>query len=361
MALVHGENAPGASRLRAGFALTTGMDVAWALGFPRMAFIVDGVPAHDTTAALLELYAAQGKGQYGWFPLQASFGRLYPRRAAAARMYELDPYPAEVSEQEKAEYAAHIFELPDDEHDAATVIKDYSEADLLRCLAFSARQQRLDDDILLLEALCGPDKVLAVSAELLRSDGVKPYALLSALRPLLLRAEGAAVSRFERQIEGWAQGHDGPTQEAVTKWLRVDDTVKAHLAAGKIYQQYFPYVSEALRAEVTDAAVKEPTPYLAFALAGDIDRMLPALVQQIPRFEDLDIEASFLQSLSSLSHPGILPVLLEIGNRPHAELQVGAWFAAHGATFLPALEKLALGTGATAKLARKRLSRLSGS
>lgn len=360
LALIHGTKAPAASRLRTGFALSSSMDLAWSLGFPRIAFIVDGVPPSDTTAALIELYGAEGKGQYGFYPLQASFGRLYPRRAAAARMYELDPYPADVTEEEKAEYAAHIFELPDDEHDEATVLKDYSDDDLARSLAFSARQERLDEDVLLLEALCGPDRILRGLSSLLEAGNTKAYAVVSAACPLFLRADAEVGASVRSKMEAWASGQDSATDEAVKKWLHVDETVRTQLAAGKIYQQYFPYVSEALRQEVTNAAVKEPTPYLRFALTGDLDRMLPALIQNLAKFEDLDVDISFLRELSSLNHPGILPAMLKAGARPHSRPTVDAWFAAHGSAFASALTDLARGSGAIAKLAKERVTKLAG-
>lgn len=357
LALQHGKEAPGAARERPGFALNESMDLAWALGFPQMAFVVDGLPVPDTTDALFDLYRTKGEERHGWWQAQSEFGSIYPRRAAVARMYELDPYPADATEEEKAEIAAHVFELPEDELDSYTTYKPYSDEELANCLAFAQRQQRLAQDVLLFEALCGPDRVLRLVARSLQAGEGKAYALLSATRPLLLRARADVVEEFMRDIRHWNGADNAEAREAISEWFDVDTTVRHWLNKGKVYRQFFPFVSEDLRQTITDAALQKPSPHLPFALMSNLDQLLPALAKNLSSFETLDVDRSYLQALSSLSHPATLPALLSIGTRKEAQPQVRAWFSAHGAAFADDLRALAQSSGAIAKLAQQELDR----
>lgn len=357
LALQHGNEAPGASRLRRGFSLNESMDLAWALGFPQMAFVVDGLPVPDTTDALFELYRTKGEERHGWWQAQSELGSIYPRRAAVARMYELDPYPADATEDEKAEIAAHVFELPEDELDSYTTYKPYTDEELANCLAFAQKQQRLAQDVLLFEALCGPDRVLRLVARTLVSGEGKAYALLSATRPLLLRARAEVVEEFMSDIRRWNGDGNAEAREAISEWFDVDNTVRDWLKKGKVYRQFFPFVSEDLRQTISDAALQKPSPHLPFALTSNLDQLLPALANSLSSFDTLDVDRSYLESLSSLSHPATLPALLSIGTRKEAQGQVDAWFDVHRATFADALRALAQGSGAIAKLAKQQLDR----
>jgi hypothetical protein len=55
-ALIHGENAVGAQFIKKGFAWNSQMDLAWALGFPAMRFIVSGYPVDDTRDAIAKAF-----------------------------------------------------------------------------------------------------------------------------------------------------------------------------------------------------------------------------------------------------------------------------------------------------------------
>src|SRR5690606_26775515 len=86
-ALEHGTNAAGAAGLRAGFSWNSQMDLAWALGYPAMTFIVDGAPGEDTKSGLLAFYGRTLKQleTASWYNSTASvFPGLMPRRAAFA-------------------------------------------------------------------------------------------------------------------------------------------------------------------------------------------------------------------------------------------------------------------------------------
>lgn len=114
----------GAKRLKEGFAFTPSMDLVWALGFPDIAFIVDGIPVPDTVGAMMEFYRTEERmshlEHWWWEIAQNLHGRMYTRRAAIARIIELSPYKEGLPESERADCAKHIFELDDDTAEAYT-------------------------------------------------------------------------------------------------------------------------------------------------------------------------------------------------------------------------------------------------
>src|SRR5688572_532984 len=125
LALMNGSAARGAERRRPGFSFSPSMDAVWALGFPRMAFIVDGVPVPDTIAATLDFYRVTEKRALGhsinrWGRAQVEHGRIYTRRGALARVFELSPYAEDLPPAEQRGHASSVFDLDPTEAEKAT-------------------------------------------------------------------------------------------------------------------------------------------------------------------------------------------------------------------------------------------------
>src|SRR5690349_4413581 len=62
MALVHGSKAAGAAALKNGFAWNAQMDLLWALGYPHVVLIADGLPEGESRQAMIDHWGAQGRG-----------------------------------------------------------------------------------------------------------------------------------------------------------------------------------------------------------------------------------------------------------------------------------------------------------
>lgn len=347
-ALVHGKDAVGAKRIRPGFSFNSKMDLLWALGFPEVAFIVDGVPVPDTVEELKmlyrteELFAESDTCDY-WYQAQLKTGRLYTRRGAHARVWECDPFVRPTPEAEREEYAQSIFEQTDEDAEQTTSYRELDRAAVRKALIGSAFTRELESDSLLLEALVGPDCVSDVLVELLEIGTTRHpnYLVFNVLRPICLRLLPEDLERLRCRIDQWTRRATKEDIDSALQILDPDAYARGVLKANGEIGAFRMYLSREWEEVITKEACAEPSLSLNDPFTGDRDRVLAKLVRSHKGWDALDIDSAYLENLSAICSPLILPPLLIIGSQKWSKDHVHAWMRAHGEVFRADLEALA--------------------
>lgn len=345
MALVNGTAARGAQRLRPGFSFTESMDLAWALGFPSIDFIVDGVPVPDTFAATLGFYRvgerrALGHGVNQWASAQLEHGRIFTRRAAVARIVELSPYGEDVTEEEKGDYAANVFELPDEDAEEYTADSNVSDFHLRAALiAADQRFKSLSEDVPLLTALAGPWRVADMLLSILE-DGkaaLAPSKIFFLLTRLGLQLTDGEFSTIAARARAWATAHAEHAESSEAGWL--DDgvayaqaTLRKEARLGRVRGFVLGVPSELLRSEVAERLI----PSSNDVFLADPDAVLRATTSE--HYEAADVERWYFTALSSVASPEVLVPLLEFGQAEASGALLSPWFDARADWAAPHLE-----------------------
>jgi hypothetical protein len=318
-ALEHGRNASGAAGLRKGFAWNDQMDLAWALGYPAMTFLVDGAP--DSKEAILAFFGKtpEQAASHVWFSQFFGSRNLVPRRAAFALLHEI-------------EHRENPFKLSDEDFRKATEPRELSD-DKVRMLLKTTPAHNLDKVAFLLEALAGsalPAETLCeVLAERASSDGDNGKfrtsannSLMAILRRLpspavvALLERGAPDAR-KRGLESLAKG----SSLALTRLQWVDDAEVEML--------------QAFQAEAAEGVGDIPFPRYLYA-GGQ--QLIEAQVKLFDKYMDGPVK--FFKEYSTVRHPLLTgPALLA---RAHKDYREGMtlWFERHADYFRPLLAEL---------------------
>jgi len=363
-ALMHGHEAVGAKRIRPGFSFNPQMDLLWALGFPEVVLIVDGLPVPDSVEGLLNMYRVEARMAHDeskkWSTAQSLTGRIYTRRGAWARLFELSPVKEDVSDEERHEYALTIFEL-DDDADRLTLPQEQTRFDLRNIVIWGCKQMRPLQDVLLMEALFGPDLAVDVLLELLEEghEATTPFDIFGCLQPLALRLNDKGHAALVARVSAWKSGYKGPNPEYADCIIDPLGNAKRELANDGNMMAYRGYLGREWEEEITLDAEKKPFLTSNDVFVGDSERVFRVLLASLPNFETLDKDEAFLESLSSVASPLTLVPLLGMATAKHSRALARAWFDAHRVWASPHLHALAQGSDKkTAKLAAQELERL---
>lgn len=321
--LEHGLKAAGAAGLRQGFSWNSQMDLAWALGYPRMTFIVDGLET-ESKDAILAFYGRtlpELEESY-WFNLSESFYEGFaPRRAAFALLYEI-------------EHDDHPFGLSDEEFLLATEPRELSLEDVRSLLQKIDTPRWLERVALLLEALAGSSPVATVLCELREAHSSdegnsKKFRLevddllLAICRRLppdeltVLRQRGAPDAR----VIGLSAVAKGWLDSAITDLQWADDVE-----------------DEAVRSFIEDSSAGVgDIPFPRYLFAGG-EKLFEA---QVPLFEKyMDGPRVFFSQYSTIRHPLLVgPALLTRAKKNYRE-GMTLWFQRHADFLRPLLERL---------------------
>lgn len=359
-ALVHGRNAVGARRLREGFSFSEQMDLLWALGFPQVAFIMDGFPVADSMDALLDFYGARDKRW--WLYAQLKTGRIYTGRGAFARLYECLP-PSDDPDDDTAD---SVLEFTDEELFLEfSEPRELDEDDVKTMLVGSHRfGDELESDSLLLEALVGPDLVVKVLLDLLEEGSPhSAFNIVHALLPLGLRLDAAGSRQARERLRSWVNG-PGTGEETPAAWFLDPEQASGESVASKgtLGISFRPYLVSDWRSRVASEYAEElrmiPRPHDAFV--GPTEEILEIDRKRYDDYEIGDAANVVVHELSACRSAGVLPLLLRAGTRSNCRDAVSAWFHAHIEEVKTELENLARGDDALeAELARGTLSAFS--
>lgn len=326
-ALEHGLNASGAAGLRKGFAWNDQMDLAWALGYPAMTFLVDGVA--DSKEGILAFFGKtlDDVRSEAWFSTIAGSRNILPRRAAFALLHEL-------------EHRENPFKLSDEKFLEATESKELSSADV-GALLKRAELHNLEEMAFLLESLVGSLPVATAVCANVESkidedddDAVETRtSWFYCLKPMCRRIPAdAAAAIFSRTVEvdGW---FGDPVAVA-----------RKRIARGKLSSALtdLKWVdgmeSEALRAFMADVAEGVgDIPFPRYLYAGGEG----LIEEQVKLFDQyMDGPVKFFKEYSTIRHPLLTgPALLARAHKAYRE-GMTLWFEKHADYFRPLLAEL---------------------
>lgn len=324
-ALDHGLKASGAAGLREGFAWNPQMDLAWALGYPKMTFIIDGALAAESKDAILAFYGrtASDLESDSWFDLSATvYPGLVPRRAAFALLYEL-------------EHGEHPFDLSEEEFLEATEPRDLSPEDVRTILEQVDEPSSLERIALLVEALAGSSLVGEVLGELYQAHPP---------------ADDEECSDFQIEITGvlYAMLRRVPSAEANALRERCASDPRAEgmqaFAAGSLELaiEYLQWV-DAVEDQVLHAFLENSkrrvgdVPFPRYLFAGG-DKLIET---QVALFEQyMDGPKLFFSQYSTIRHPLLAgPALLTRAERKYRE-GMTLWLESHADFLRPLFEGL---------------------
>jgi hypothetical protein len=371
MALVHGENAVGARALKKGFAWNSGMDLAWALGFPYLRFIVDGYPVEDTRAALAaafdpdDVLAKMRRAKW-----RSVIGRhivVQPRRGAMAVIHE-----------------GAVFENPlraaDEEFQELTAPRGIDGAEA-RDMFRKRAAQAPDPDVLAfyLEALIGPDAVAEGLMSLVDDPvespfGNKPtvsavYALIPISRRLEPRHHDDIVKRLGGRLaelrtagrpEGTEEGHEWANlHDALSVFCEPEQNAKQDIAAGKpeygLFSAKWVDGAPELTTQCLEAQTDVPdVPKSRYCFTGS-ERVLELAAERFSKYDASDVLGKYVNDYTTIQSPHLLGPILELSATQRGRPMIQAWLRARGTSVEPDLQRLARGSDKLAKLAQAAL------
>lgn len=360
LSCMHGMNSRGAKRIRPGFAFTPSMDLVWALGFPNLAFIVDGVPVPDTFAATLELYNPRKASHRNWGAAQAEHGRLYTRRAAIARLYELAPFPEGTPKEEEDDWARDVFELEAEDAETYTASREITDFRLRTALVRSAIAYggAYAEDVPLLSAWLGPDRVAEMLVQLIEEANteIRLSSLAFGLELVSLSlTEQKHAELAQRARTWWEQNRDAKEADYL-RWIFDAPAVAAEHRESKTSLGFYRATTlgapeEQLRQDAKqNCRINSSDPFL-----DDPHEILKRITETWNVWADID--EHFLGAHSSITSPEVLPNLLRLLATESTSAKAEAWFLARREWAAPHLDALSGGSDAKlAKLARKAAS-----
>jgi hypothetical protein len=369
MALEHGENAVGAKSLRPGFAFNEQMDLAWALGFPYMRFVIDGFPAEDSKAALLDTYDPDGfmakRRRAKWRHVSGKVTIALPRRGAVAVVHE-------------GARTKNPFQLSDDEFMSATSTRDMTQDEITMVFRDRASQGPDPETIhLFLEALLGPDMVVEALMSLIEDPPESPfgnqpavkavYALIPLCRRLLPDHFADVTARLTDQLQRLhAQGQPMDGEERVA-WsnlagaLRVllhpAEMARSHLNAGTGRYGLLAAKWVDDDRELTSACLENESdvpnvPESRYCFTGS-DRVLSLEVQRFPHYDARDVLQKYVNEYTTIdASPLLVPILRLLGTQD-ASPMLRAWLKSRAPRVAPELERLTQGSDDVADLAER--------
>jgi len=324
-ALEHGMKASGAAGLRKGFAWNPQMDLAWALGYPKITFIVDGALATESKDAILSFYGRtlSDLESTSWFDRSATvYAGLVPRRAAFALLYEL-------------EQGEHPFDLSDEEFLEATEPRDLSPEDVRALLQQVDEPGSLVRIALLLEALAGSSLVADLLCELYHAhppaddEEISDFQIEIAdvLRAMLRRVPSAEASALRERgapdprAEGMQAVADGWSSLAIA-YLEWADGVEDEVLHAFL---------ENSKEDVGDV------PFPRYLFAGG-EQLIEAQVALFDQY--MDGPKFFFSQYSTIRHPLLAgPALQTRAERKYRE-GMTLWLERHADFLRPCFEAL---------------------
>lgn len=324
-ALEHGKKASGAEGLRNGFSWNAQMDLAWALGYPMMTFVIDGAFEADSKEAILAFYGRtlSDLESDSWFECtQTAYRGLVPRRAAFALLYEV-------------EHGKHPFGLAEKKFLQATEPRELSRADLWAIVEKLDDPSLVERTALLLEALAGSSLVVDVLCDLHQAHPPAEdeecsdfqIEVLNVLRAMLRRVPAAEVPALRKRgapdprADGMHSIAQGWLDSALTDLQWVDgveeDVLRAFLAESK------------------EGVGDVPFPRYLFAGGEKL------IEQQVGLFDRyMDGPRVFFSQYSTVRHPLMTgPALLTRAKRDYRD-GMTLWFGRHADFFRPLLVNL---------------------
>ncbi len=369
MALVHGERAVGAQSLRPGFAFNEQMDLAWALGFPYMRFVVDGFPAEDSKAALVAAFDPDWfmarRRRVKWRHIAGVFTIALPRRGAMAIVHEGAQFK-------------NPFRLPDDEFLAVTAPREPAKDEITDLFRNRALQGPDPETIhLFLEAIVGPDMVVEALMTLVEDPPESPfgnqpavkavYALIPLCRRLLPDHFQDVTTRLNEQLQR-LQAEGQPTDdEERSAWLNLTaalrvflhpaERARSHLDAGTgryglLSAKWVDDDRELTLACLENESDVPDVPESRYCFTGG-DRVLSLEVQRFSRYDARDALLKYVNEYTTIDAAPLLDPILRLLGSTDARPMIRAWLQARAAHVAPELERLAGGNDDVADLARQ--------
>jgi len=336
-ALMHGRNAAGASAIREGFSWNPQMDLLWALGYPHVVLIADGLPEGESKQSMIDHWEGGGGGWISSSELANCL--VIPRRGAHALLYEL---------QNPGEDA---FELDDIAFQAMSKPVELDALETAGLLRLLESQGDLPRASLVIEALVGPSAVLEVLCSIAEDsdfnerDSEFRGRAVSATKPLLRRVpavEADAIRGRLLAIEDRPEGFES-FLEIVTDPLAY---ARAQIAGGNagyaLNTLCWVDGHDALVSDAYDERKKIPDiPSSRLMFVGG-----PALIEReaanADKYDPTDVGAAYLCHYTSIRSPQLLAVELGYLAKKNEGPAMKAWLAQHRDALTPWLRELHL-------------------
>lgn len=321
-ALDHGANAARANTLRPGFAWNAQMDWLWALGFPEVVLLVDGLPFDETPERARAFWDPHNvmKERQITFRMRTSKQSILSRRAAFALLSEL-------------EYGEHPFDDDLEDYLGYTAPRDLTVEEVREF--FDAAQAHGADFYryaLVLEALAGPSLIAKELVRVLVHENIQAYALM-ALRVVLRRVPSSERESLLSELARASLQSDNETlREDLLHPEKKDATSRRIVELARL--DFGP--------ELTDAAVekekvKRCVPRAAFTGS---EKVLTLMAERFKTYDKMDVTRDHLHELSTIRTTKLLPAQLQLLKDKETRAQFQAWFAAHSADLATAVKAL---------------------
>ena len=333
-ALEHGRNAAGASAIREGFSWNPQMDLLWALGYPHVVLIADGLPEGESRQSMIDHWEGGKRG--GWIRSSGRANSLViPRRGAYALLHKIQNPDGDPFKLDDASFRSITEPVELDPQKTANLLKLLDSQELLPRAS------------LVIEALVGPSAVLEVlcgiaeDPEFDSRDSAFRSRAVSAAQPLLRRVPEADAEALKRRLLAMDQKRIGTFVDLVTDPVTY---TQGCLNEGNFSSALFslPWVDGhydlvARTYDQCDEFPDVPSPRLMFVGGA---ALIEREALNASKYDSRDVSEAYVYHYTTIRSQLLLPTVLRflldpVGpyepypDRPITPQAVNAWFEAH--------------------------------
>lgn len=320
-ALMNGQDAAGAKWIRSGFSWNEQMDLAWALGFPDMAIVVEGSSELDDHT------------NWGGFSERKNSDYI-SNKLLMANMYQ-----SLTGEDPR--------QLPEKEFTDVTQLREITREETLALVA-----KRLEDSfkcmsISQIEALAGPDVIADCIVDVLeKTKGEYVYG-----GSLLLRSLLAIMKRVHKDHERklldriaaieFENGYDIEGQAALIDPITLGDNNPSHMKTPCAFRTQYLDGHPEITMKAVDANRAFGGTRVAYRVAfTGTEAALDAFVKNHKYIHRLTRNTDYLRLMTSIRNERLLPAFLAVANERKFATEMQLWFKHHKDFFVQGLQKL---------------------
>jgi hypothetical protein len=324
-ALDNGTDAVGSKWIRPGFAWNTEMDMAWALGFPEMAFLAEGPKEYD-------------QPEY-W----KSLSIRSQEKVISPAMLMANVYETYTGQDPKI--------LDDAAFSKITKLKKFSREDIkaLFCKAIENQYSKNLPSLSIwqIELLCGPDLLVEIVISYLETSEKKTsHAINSLLKNLLVlfkRIHQRNKVDFLKRIASlhFENRYDQELQKAILDPLLLGENYPPHQSSPCAFRtQYLDGYPEYTMKAAEAGRIFGYTAVAYRTLFTGSKDIFTVFVKKHQGIHRLTRNEAYFSIITSIKNHKLLPAFLRVAAETKYTDSMHLWFRAHASFFIPELQKI---------------------